>query len=62
MQTDVADMTSGYIERMLSVDPAALPAALRERFEAKRLELDPATAERLICIHEYTRPGPNGPY
>ena len=30
--------------------------------EAERTKFDPATAVRLLCIHEYTKPGPNGPY
>ncbi len=33
-----------------------------EQCEGKRLELDPATAQRLLCMKELTRPGPDGPF
>ena len=33
-----------------------------DQCEAERTKFDPATAVRLLCIHEYTKPGPNGPY
>jgi hypothetical protein len=33
-----------------------------DQCEAERQKFDPPTAERLICIHEYTKPGPFGPY
>ena len=56
-----------YIERP-SITLAAGPQIFAGPFtydqcEAKRVnEFDPATAERLLCIHEYTKPGPFGPY
>ena len=30
--------------------------------EVERLKFDPPTAERLLCIHEYTKPSRFGPY
>ena len=33
-----------------------------EQCESERLKLSPATAERLLCIHEYTNPGTFGPW
>jgi hypothetical protein len=33
-----------------------------DQCEAERQKFDPPTAERLLCIHEYTKPGPFGPY
>jgi len=33
-----------------------------DQCEVERLKFDPPTAERLLCIHEYTKPGPFGPY
>jgi hypothetical protein len=40
VKTDVSDMTPAYIERMMAVDPQAVPPKLRRRLEAKRLELE----------------------
>ena len=33
-----------------------------DQCEAERLKFDRATAERLLCNKELTRPGPYGPY
>ena len=33
-----------------------------DQCEAERLKFAPATAERLLCIKELTKPGPYGPY
>ena len=33
-----------------------------DQCEVERLKFDPATAQRLLCIHEYTNPGKYGPY
>lgn len=39
VKLDVASMTPEYIQHMLSVDPADVPAKYRKAFDAKRLEL-----------------------
>ena len=56
-----------YLERprvTLAVGPEIFAGPFTyDQCEAKRvMEFDPATAERLICIHEYTKPGRFGPY
>ena len=33
-----------------------------DQCEVERLKFDPATAQRLLCNRELTRPGVNGPY
>jgi hypothetical protein len=33
-----------------------------EQCESERLKFDPGTAERLLCMHEYTNPGTFGPW
>jgi hypothetical protein len=65
---EVAYTTPGwYLERprvTLAVGPEIFAGPFTyDQCEAKRVfEFDPATAERLICIHEYTKPGRFGPY
>lgn len=55
-----------YLERprpVLAMGPEIFAGPLTyDQCEAERLKFDPAAAERLICIHEYTKPGPYGPY
>lgn len=33
-----------------------------DQCESERLKFSPATAERLLCMHELTNPGPLGPW
>ncbi len=55
-----------YLERpriVLAMGPEIFAGPFTyDQCEAERMKLDPATAERLVCIHEYTKPGSYGPY
>jgi len=55
-----------YLERpriVLAMGPEIFAGPFTyDQCEGERTKLDPATAERLVCIHEYTNPGPYGPY
>jgi hypothetical protein len=54
-----------YLERpriVLAMGPEIFSGPFTyDQCEAERQKLDPATAERLVCIHALTKPGYFGP-
>src|SRR5262249_1523182 len=64
---NVAYTTPGwYLERpriTLALGPEIFAGPFTyAQCETERLKFDPPTAERLLCIHEYTKPSRTGPY
>ena len=54
-----------YLERpriVLAMGPEIFAGPFTyDQCETERQKFDPDTAARLLCIHEYTKPGPFGP-